>query len=162
MRILLASAAVLLLTGTAAAAAPADVTVTIGPELQAKAENNYGIDEVARLARDLQLQVKRSLARSGAYEDARVELVLADVRPNRPTFKQLGDTPGLSFESFSVGGAAIDGRIVTADGAVKPVSYKWYETDIRQAAAHWTWSDAVWTFDRFANRLARRDTLASR
>ena len=84
------------------------------------------------------------------------------MKPNRPTFKQLGDKPGLSMQSFGVGGAAITGRIVAADGSEKPLSYHWYETDIRQASNNWVWSDAEWTFDRFARKLARDGEIAQR
>lgn len=156
---LLASA----LTASAALAAPPAVSVAIGPELQKKAERTYGVRDVQRLADELRDDVEKALAKSGAHQDARVELVLTDAKPNRPTFKQLTDTPGLSMESFGVGGAAIEGRVVAADGAVTPLAYRWYETDIRQAYGDWVWSDAEHSFDRFASRLARNDArLAQR
>jgi hypothetical protein len=158
---LLASAA-LLASATAAMAAPAAVTVAIGPELQAKAAKTYGVREVRALAADLRGDVERRLVRTGAYDDARVELTLVDVKPNRPTFKQLSDRPGLSMRSFGVGGASIQGRIVRADGTVQPVSYHWYETDIRQAYGQATWFDAHWTFNRFAHRLSKGEQLARR
>lgn len=157
MRILAITAAALLASGSVAIAAPATVSVTIGPELQKKAEKTYGVRETALLADELRKDVERALAQSGAHEDARVELVITDAVPNRPTFKQLGDKPGLSMDSFGVGGAAIEGRIIAADGSVTPVKYRWYETDIRQAYGDWVWSDALVTFDRFASRLARND-----
>jgi len=156
--VLLASA----LTASVAFAAPPAVSVAIGPELQKKAEKTYGVRDVQRLADELRDDVEKALARSGAHDDARVELVLTDAKPNRPTFKQLADTPGLSMESFGVGGAAIEGRIVAADGAVTPVAYRWYETDIRQAYGDWIWSDAERSFDRFAARLARNDARLAR
>jgi hypothetical protein len=139
----------------AAYAAPASVSVKVGPKLEELAKTKYGAPEIERLAQRLELKVSRSLSRREALADARVELVLEDAVPNRPTFKQLGDTPGLSFESFGVGGARISGRMITADGTVTPISFKWYETDIRQAQNNWTWSDAEWAFDRFAVRLTR-------
>ncbi|WP_309087942.1 hypothetical protein [Phenylobacterium sp.] len=163
MRTLALAAAALLASASTALAAPAAVSVAIGPELQEKAEKTYGVRDVTRLADDLRQDVERALAKSGAHQDARIELVLTDAKPNRPTFKQLSDTPGLSMQSFGVGGAAIEGRIVAADGAVTPVTYRWYETDIRQAWGDWVWSDAQVSFDRFARRLARNDTrLAQR
>ena len=154
--------AAFVLAASTAVAAPAAVTVSVGPELQQKAETKYGVRDLDRLTASLQKEVEHSLAHTGRYADARVELTLVDAKPNRPTFKQLGDTPGLSMMSFGVGGARIEGRIVAADGAVTPVSYSWYETDIRDAYGVTTWHDAEWTFDRFANRLARGDRLASR
>ena len=142
------------------AAAAAEVQVTIGPELQRKAERTYGVRDVQRLADQLRRDVSRELARTGAYDGARVELTLVDAVPNRPTFKQMGDRPGLSFESFGVGGARIEGRAVAADGTATPLSYRWYETDIRQAWPCATWSDAEWTFQRFAYRLGRGPVMA--
>ena len=162
MRLLALSAAALLLSASSALAAPASVTVTVGPELQEKFDKTYGAREIPTLTADLQSSVEKALAKSGAHDGARIELILTDVQPNRPTFKQMGDTPGLSMESFGIGGAAIKGRIVAADGTERPIDYSWYETDIRQSFANWVWSDAEWTFDRFARRLARGQEVARR
>jgi hypothetical protein len=134
----------------------------VSPELQKKATKDYGVRDIERLSAELQKEVSRSLAQASRYDGARVELTLMDVKPNRPTFKQMGDKPGLSMQSFGIGGAEIEGRIVAADGSVTPISYSWYETDIRQSYGVTTWHDAQWTFDRFAGRLARGDRLASR
>ncbi|HEX2559922.1 hypothetical protein [Phenylobacterium sp.] len=167
MRTLALAAAAALSLAPAAFASPlpsvSSVSVAIGPELQEKAEKTYGVRDVQRLADELQREAEQALARSGALGGGgRLELVLVDAKPNRPTFKQLGDTPGLSFQSFGVGGATIEGRAISADGAVTPISYRWYETDIRQAAYGSTWSDAEWTIERFAGRLGRGQALAQR
>lgn len=162
MRLLALSAAALLVSGNAAFAAPAAVTVDVAPKLQKQFEKTYGLREAKLLTEDLRSSVEQRLAKTGALEDARVELTLKDVKPNRPTFKQLTDRPSLSMQSYGVGGAAIEGRIVAADGTVTPVEYSWYETDIRDAYANWTWSDAEWTFQRFASRLARGEQVAHR
>jgi hypothetical protein len=159
--ITLATLAVLASAGTALAA-PASVSVTLAPELQKKFTKTYGQREADMLSADLKRVVERSLAKSGAHDGARVELTLTDAVPNRPTFKELGDKPGLSIESRGIGGAAIKGRIVEADGAVLPVDYHWYETDIREVRGYWTWSDAEWVFDRFARRLAKGEEMARR
>lgn len=155
------AATVLAIAGSAAAA-PATVSVALKPELQTKFEKTYGVREAEFLTRDLQTTVEKSLARKGIYEGGRVELTLVDVKPNRPTFKQLSDTPGLSLQSFGIGGAELSGRVITADGAETPISFRWYETDIRQAYGNSVWSDAEWTFDRFARRLANGEQLARR
>lgn len=162
MRIVAATAALLLASATSAIAAPAEVSVTVSPKLQAKAEKTYGVREIARLTDELRSDVERALARSGAHEDTRIELTLVDAKPNRPTFKQMSDTPGLSMESFGIGGAAIEGRILRPDGSATPISYRWYETDIRQSYGNWVWHDAEWAFGRFASRLAKGDQLAGR
>jgi hypothetical protein len=162
MRLAALAIAALLASATAAVAAPPAVSVTVAPKLQATFEKTYGLREAALLTGDLKTSVERSLAKTGAYDGARIELTLIDVKPNRPTFKQLGDTPGLSMESFGIGGAAIEGRIVAADGHETPIAYRWYETDIAQSYGHWVWTDAEWTFDRFARRLATGGQLARR
>jgi hypothetical protein len=163
MRILATIATTALLaSATAALAAPASVSVTISPQLQAKANKTLGARDVNDLAAQLQATVEKRLAKTGAYDGARIELVLADAKPNRPTFKQMGDTPGLSYDSFGVGGASIEGRAVAPNGAVTPIAYKYYETDIRLSRFGGTWSDAEGTFQRFAHDLGRGQAVASR
>ncbi len=162
MRLLLAASAALLASAAVANAAPAEVSVNLGPALQAKAEKDYGVRDVGFVAEELRTTVERQLARNPSFDGARVELTLIDVKPNRPTFTQLGNTVGLSFQSFGIGGASIEGRVVRADGSERPVAYRWYESDIRWSEGMTTWHDAEWTFDRFARRLARGDELARR
>lgn len=152
----------LLLSAGAAFAAPASVSVAVDAKLQKTFDKTYGVREAQVLTSDLQSTVEKALAKSGAYDGARIELTLTDVKPNRPTFKQMGDTPGLSMLSFGIGGAAIEGRIVAADGTTTPITYRWYETDIRESYARWVWSDAELTFDRFARKLAKGDEFAQR
>jgi hypothetical protein len=162
MRTLVIATAALLASGGAVLAAPASVSVTVGPALQEKAQKDYGVREVNDLADHLRMDVERRLAKTGAFDGARIELVLEDARPNRPTFKELGDRPGLSYESFGVGGAQIAGRAIAPDGRVTPLAYKYYESDIRWARRGGTWADAEETFERFAHDLGRGQTLASR
>jgi hypothetical protein len=155
MRALLAAAA----SGLAIAAAGAafaqtsNVTVAVGPELQSKADR-IGVREIDMLREDLAKQVGRALTRSGAQ---RADLVLEMATPNRPTFEQLGARPGLSFWSLGVGGASVTGTVTQADGTVQPVSYRWYETDIRQARGSTTWTDAERAFGLLSYRLAKGD-----
>jgi hypothetical protein len=154
--------AALAASATAAFAAPASVSVSIGPELQAKAAATLGQSDVNELAKELGDRVVKELTRTGAYDGQRIELELTDVQPNRPTFKQLGDTPGLSYQSFGIGGARIEGSAIAPDGHVTPLSYKYYESDIRDARRGGTWADAEWTIDRFAHQLGRGDAVARR
>jgi hypothetical protein len=162
MRTLAIAAAALLASATAALAAPASVSVTIGPKLQDKAVKELGVREVNDLAAQLQTTVQRRLAKTGAYDGARIELVLADAKPNHPTFKQMSDRPGLAYQSFGVGGAEIEGRATAANGTVTPLAYKYYESDIRWAHIGGTWADADGTFQRFAYDLGRGQAVASR
>jgi hypothetical protein len=147
---------------SAAHAAPASVDVTLSPQMAAKAAHLYGVRDVDALAADLRREVTEQMARSTAFDGARIELVLADAVPNRPTFQQLGDTPGLSYQSRAIGGATIEGRIVAADGQVTPVHYRYYSASLRDVRTPSTWSDAQWTFGRFAYELRRGQVLASR
>lgn len=164
--LLLATFATLALAGSANAADPlstvSSVEVKLSPELQKKAAEDYGVRDVQRLADNLKKDVERELQRTGVLAGGRVELTLVDARPNRPTFKQLGDRPGLSMESFGIGGAAIEGQAISVDGHVTPVRYNWYESDIRQARVSTTWSDAERAIDRFAFQLGRGDVYARR
>jgi hypothetical protein len=164
MRIALLAASTVFAAGLAAAAhaGPATVAVTVGPELMAKAEKTYGVRDVQELAAELRKDVSDRVARTGAFDGARIELMIADAAPNRPTFKQLGDTPSLSVHSVSIGGAAIEGRIVAADGQVRPVHYRYYSSTLHDALTTTTWGDARRTLDRFAYELGRGQLLASR
>src|SRR6185436_8118158 len=95
----------------------------------------------------------------GPAASASIDLVITNARPNRPTMQQLSNTPGLSFESFSIGGATVDGTLTNADGSTQTVHYGWYENDIIQAQTAWTWSDAHDVFDRVARRIAAGQNL---
>ncbi len=162
MRIAALAATALLASAPLAMAAPTSVSVTVGPALREKAAKTYGVRDIDELAARLRTDVVRTLAKTGAYDGARIELVLADAVPNRPTFKQMGDKPGLSMDSFGVGGARIEGQAIAADGATTPLRYSHYETDIREAQGRATWTDAERTISQFARRLGRGETLASR
>jgi hypothetical protein len=162
MRLIALTVAAALMSATAALAAPATVSISIAPDLQKTFAKSYGEREARLLTGDLAASIRKALARTGAHDGARIELTLVDVKPNRPTFKQLGDVPGLSMQSFGVGGAALEGVVTDADGRQTPIAYRWYETDIRQSYAHWVWSDAEFAFDRFARKLAAGDQFARR
>ena len=141
----------------------AEVHVTIGPDLQDKAKD-YGQRELDYLAADLRDSVSRAIQRSGGESAAggTLDLVIEDAIPNRPTMRQMSLKPGRSYESFGIGGAKIGGVLTTADGQRIPLSYKWYETDIRWSEAASTWMDAQNTFDRFARHLVNGELVAER
>jgi hypothetical protein len=135
-------------------AEPALISVSLGPDLQEKAEE-LGPREVQEQADRLAELVGRALARDGDLDGARIELVLTDLRPNRPTFQQLADRPGLDgFRSQSIGGAAIEGQITTADGRTLPVRYDWFSSSLADVQGFETWSDANRAYRRLAVNLA--------
>lgn len=138
----------------AGAAQAQTVNVEIGGELRRDALD-LGQRDVRNQADRLGEVVHRALVRHGGFEGATVNLELLDVRPNRPTFQQLVDTPGLdAHRSISIGGAEIRGEIVLADGTVKPIRrWDWYSPSISQISGFSTWQDAERAYARFATGL---------
>ncbi len=155
-RVAVVSALALFAFAGAAVAAPT-VDVAIGPKLQKKADK-YGVREFDYLSRDLQ----RSFARVPALDSATVKLTIAEATPNRPTFKQLGDTIGLSMQSIGIGGALIEGTVTYPDGRVQPVKYSWYDYAIRDAIGSTTWTGAQRAFDMAARKVARDGAVLTR
>lgn len=130
------------------------VSVTIGPDLQEEVEK-LGQRDVDLQVAELTRTVERTLARRGALSGATVNLVLTDLKPNRPTIQQASDRPGLSIiDSVSIGGATIEGEVITADGQTQPVKFDRYSTSIHQSLGTTTWYDANRAFDRLAVNLA--------
>lgn len=147
-------AAVLAFSAAPAMAEPAMISVSLGPDLQDKTDE-LGPREVQEQADRLAELVGRALAREGDLEGARVELVLTDLRPNRPTFQQMADRPGLDgHRSRSIGGATIEGQITTADGRTVPVRYDWYSSNLGDVRGINTWADAERAYRRLAGNLA--------
>ena len=118
--------AVLAVAAGPALADPATVSVTIGPDLQEKTRD-LGERDVREQADRLAEVVRRALADSG------------DLDPHR---------------SISIGGAAIEGRITTADGRVLPVKYDWFSQSLAEVRGFSTWQDADRAYERLASRLA--------
>jgi len=131
------------------------VTVTIGGDLIEDVDK-LGERDVNWQIDDLKQTVERELARSGALSGAQVNLVLTDLKPNRPTFQQAIDRPGLSIiDSVSIGGATIEGEVITAEGERLPVRYSLYSNSIADVFGYNTWEDADRAFDRLASNLSR-------
>jgi hypothetical protein len=138
----------------AAVAQPASVNVTLGAKLQEKAEN-LGPREVQEQADRLVEVLAAALADDDALHGARIDLVLTDLKPNRPTFQQIQDRPGLDLmRSISIGGAAIEGQITLANGTVQPVRYDWFSNNLADVRGFSTWQDADRAYRRFGVNLA--------
>lgn len=126
------------------------VNVTYGEKAEKAISKTYGERERATLGDML----TRNLTRELGTQAARVDVIVNDIVPNRPTYKQLGDRPGLSFQSYGIGGADISGKAFDAAGNVLgQVSYDWYG-DIMWANTAWTWTDADRAMNQFSRRLA--------
>lgn len=147
-------AAVLALAAAPAwAAEPQTINVTLGPQM-AERVDELGAREVQDQVDRLVEIVGRELESKGALDGARLDLVLTDLKPNRPTMQQVADRPGLDpMRSLSIGGAAVEGRITLADGQVQPVRFDWFSTNLADVRGFGTWQDADRAYQRFANNL---------
>lgn len=146
-------AAALALSATPALADPT-VTVRLGPDVQDQVEE-LGAREINDQVERLTEVLRRTLTERGALDGARINLVLTDLKPNKPTMEQLTDRPGLDYlRSRSIGGAAFEGEIVLPDGRVQPVKYDWYTTSLRDSWTASTWHDADRAYARLADNLA--------
>ncbi len=140
------------LAGAAHAQQAPQINVSIGPALEARADD-FGARDLDELRTDLRDEVTHAFAHA-RYAPARVDLVIEDATPNRPTFAQLSRSTGLSMRSIGVGGARITGTLVGPDGVVRPIRYQYYETDLWQERGAVTWSDADRSFMMLAGELA--------
>jgi hypothetical protein len=138
------------LVDTATAQTAPAVTVGVG-QMLAKNTEDFGAREVDGLRKDLGDEITHALKHNPAI--ARVDLVIEDAKPNRPTFDQLSRTIGLSMTSIGVGGARISGTVTMADGSVRPIRYQWYETDLHNDRGASTWFDADKSFGYLADEL---------
>ncbi len=135
-------------------AGPVVVSVALGPDLQDQVET-LGQRDVTEQTDRLMQVVARTLSGRRALDGARIDLVLTDLKPNRPTFQQLVDRPGLDgIRSVSIGGATIEGQITTADGTVSPIRFDWYSNSIEDVYGFSTWQDADRAYRRLAVNLA--------
>lgn len=138
--------------------AVSQINITIGPKLQSKADD-YGPREFEYLKGALRNEIERELGKAGlvAPDGATLDLIIEDATPNRPTFAQMVDRPGLSFQSISIGGAEVSGVMTGPDGGQTPLHYRWFESDLGNTLAASTWTDAERAFDRFARGLVKGD-----
>ena len=89
--------------------------------------------------------------------DLILKLTLVDAQNNRPTHRQVSRQIGLSFRSFSVGGAEFEGELFTKDGtSLGQVSYSYYDDFLDEfSQASGTWTDANIAIQRFSNHIAK-------
>lgn len=135
--------------------------VLYAPAFQEALEEEYGAREGEYLNRALEGYVAQAFVRHGLddADDVRIELSIINARPNRPTFEQTFDHPGLdAFRSLSIGGAELRGVVRDASGAqIVEVEYRWYSHDIRETVAGGdAWWDARRAMRRFADKLAQQ------
>lgn len=129
------------------------VSVAVGGDLVEQVRD-LGQRDVDQQLERLQTVVERRLARDGALDGAQINLVITDLKPNRPTWQQAVDKPGLSImDSISIGGATIEGEVITADGQRLPVRYSRYSPSLADVRGFTTWQDADRAYGRLAENL---------
>lgn len=143
-----------LMAAGSALAQPESVNVVISPDFAEDAAK-LGERDVQQQVSDLTRRVQQTLTRRDALNGAKVDLVITDLKPNRPTMEQMSNRPGLdAMRSISIGGAAIEGTVTLADGTVQPVKFRYYTPTLRDAQGSTTWTDANRAYDRLASNLA--------
>lgn len=139
----------------AASAGATTINVTYSEDFAEELAENYGEREGTVLSEEVVEDLEAALAEAGA-DPARIEVVIVDAKPNRPTFEQVSDRPGLDmFRSVSIGGMTLSGVAYDEAGnEIASMDYDWYETDIRNVVPAGTWWDANRASRRFADRFA--------
>lgn len=152
MKTLIMSAALLALAPIASAA---EISIGYSSEFQEKLVEDYGEREGEKLAEDVRKDLEHAFKKAGV-DPARVDVIIIDAKPNRPTMGQLSAKPGLDMlRSKSIGGMDLKGVAFDASGnAIAEVEYDWYESSIENVIASSVWSDANRASRNFAKRLA--------
>ena len=157
---LAAAIGALTFAGAAAAGTVSLAPISFSEEFQTELDDEYGAREGEYLRETITDAVTRALAREGATVASgaplTIEISIVDADPNRPTFQQVTQTPGLdSFRSLSIGGAELHAVLRDASGAVvTEVSHRRYDQTLWDAQGSSTWSEARQAIRGFANRVA--------
>ncbi len=138
-------------------AAATEVSVTFSEDFAEELTDNYGEREGKKLTEDIVEDLNKAFERAGV-DPAKVDITIINAKPNRPTFQQLRDKPGLdAFRSVSLGGMKLEGTAYDAAGNVLATEeYGWFENNIRDVFGHAVWSDANRASRRFATKLAKQ------
>ncbi len=135
----------------------ATVTVSLSEEVASETKM-YDHRDTVHLQAVLHKKVVGQLTRNHLMQDegATLELVITELKPNRPTMAQYRDKPGLHFNSIALGGAKVSGKLVARDGTViGTLDHVWEEVYIDNLVGVATWSDAWHSFDRLSKNLAK-------
>ncbi|MEL6474739.1 MAG: hypothetical protein AAFQ21_11700 [Pseudomonadota bacterium] len=151
-RILLAATALML----APLASATEIDVGFSDSFAEKLTDELGEREGDYLAEEITEDLIRELEAAG-QSPARIDVTILKATPNRPTFKQLSDEPGLDFgRSFGVGGMRMAATAFDAEGnELGALEWGWFENDIRLAQGSITWTDASRASQRFARKFVR-------
>lgn len=157
MRLTAALFAIAALGFASAASAQTIQPASFSSEFRETLDEDLGAREGRYLSEAVTGAVSAALARRGISDGAgSIEIEIVDARPNRPTFQQLADRPGLSMSSISIGGAELRAVLRGADGReLATVEHDFYSHDLIDASfGAGTWSDARRSIRRFAEKVA--------
>ncbi|MHA7898728.1 MAG: hypothetical protein ACX94B_02615 [Henriciella sp.] len=138
-------------------ASATEVAVSFSDDFAEELADNYGEREGETLTEDIVDDLTKAFERAGV-DPARVDIMIVDAKPNRPTLQQLSDRPGLDpLRSVSLGGMKLTGTAYDIDGnVIATQEYGWFENNIRDVFGNATWSDANRASRRFAKKLANQ------
>ena len=129
---------------------PLEISITYSEKLEKEFQRNYGVREKRFIEQTIQKELSDELGANAA----RVEVNVINVMPNRPTIEQMDNHPGLSMQSFSIGGAELSGRAFDANGVLlRETQYEYTSPSIFDAQYASTWNDTDYAIYRFAKRL---------
>lgn len=137
-------------------ASAVEVNVSYSEDFAVELTDNYGEREGEYLSREITKDLTKTFAKAG-IDPARVDVMIIDAKPNRPTFEQLSAKPGLDYtRSISIGGMKLQATAFDAEGnELGAREYGWFESDLRDVIGSATWTDARRASDRFARKFAK-------
>ncbi len=133
-----------------------EINISYSEDLLEEFEDSYGEKEKAVLEEALTYRLMKIVEKDD-LDISRIDIVIEDVSPNRPTYEQVRTRPGLDqFRSVSIGGAKLTGSVYGADGEILTESkYKSYSHSINDARFGSTWWDAKRAFWGFSKRVSK-------
>ncbi len=132
-----------------------EVAVTYSEDFAEELSENFGEREGETLTEEIIEDLDRAFDKAGVAP-ARVDVLIVNAKPNRPTFQQMSDRPGLDpIRSISLGGMKLEGTAYDADGNILATQeYGWFENSIQDVIGSGTWTDANRASRRFAKKFA--------
>jgi hypothetical protein len=159
----------ILAAGAAQAQSVQILPVQLSQDLQNEIDERLGAKEADYLKAETAKRLAKELQEEGltvveGVAPVSIAVTIEFAKPNRPTFQQLIDKPGLDYgRSFGVGGASFSARLLGQGGEVlQEVRYRWFETDIEFSNTKSTWSDAHRAMRRFADDTAKATARRAR
>lgn len=125
--------------------------VSFSPEFQEALDDDLGVREGEVLSGYVDRAIAAEFARRGIPNAGAVAVTIVDADPNRPTMEQLGDRPGLDYNSISIGGAELVATLPNGE----TVTHRRYNHSLADLiGATTTWSEARRAIRQFAVKVA--------